>query len=526
MSIHKRFMRVFTLFSILLLGILACRKSGYSSLGGMVTGLSGDLVLQSNSGETITISKNGSFEFTQPIASGSTYSVTVLRNPPGQTCSVANARRVIRGVSSMTLFITCSASSATYTVGGSVSGLSGTVVLQNNLGDDLTLTNNGEFTFATVLANQAPYSVTVKTQPAGQVCSVSSGSGTVSSAAVTNVNVSCSTSTYTVGGSVSGLSGTVVLQNNSGDDLTITTDGPFTFATEVAHSAGYSVTVLTQPSGQVCTVTHGSGTISASVSDVSVSCVIPTYTVGGTVSGLSTGSLVLQNNGGDNLTLTSNGAFTFATGLTNSTAYSVTVLTQPTGLRCTLSNASGTISSANVTSVSVSCVSALRIFVTNSTHNAVYGGTAAAAIAAADAICMADANYPGSGTYKAMLANTSRRACSSSNCSSAGVSEHIDWVLAPNMLYTRPDGTAIGSTNSLGLLEFPLTNSFKAGSLSDLVWIGLESGWVTSSHTCSNWTSMSGTAYTGRYDTTTSSSIFYLLPPGCFINYRLYCVEQ
>ena len=39
-----------------------------------------------------------------------------------------------------------------------------------------------------------------------------------------------------------------------------------------------------------------------------------TFTVGGSVSGLS-GSLVLQDNGADNLTLTANGPFTFATGL-------------------------------------------------------------------------------------------------------------------------------------------------------------------------------------------------------------------
>ena len=39
--------------------------------------------------------------------------------------------------------------------------------------------------------------------------------------------------------------------------------------------------------------------------------VAPTYTIGGTVTGL-TGTLVLQNSGADNLTLTADGAFTFA----------------------------------------------------------------------------------------------------------------------------------------------------------------------------------------------------------------------
>jgi hypothetical protein len=55
-------------------------------------------------------------------------------------------------------------------------------------------------------------------------------------------------STVLVGGTVTGLSSdtSVVLQNNGGDDTTVTTDGPFAFAIPVASSK-YSVTVLTQP---------------------------------------------------------------------------------------------------------------------------------------------------------------------------------------------------------------------------------------------------------------------------------------
>ena len=58
--------------------------------------------------------------------------------------------------------------------------------------------------------------------------------------------------TYSVGGSVSGLSGTVVLQDNGGDDLSVSANGPFTFATKLASGAAYAVTVKTNPSGQTC----------------------------------------------------------------------------------------------------------------------------------------------------------------------------------------------------------------------------------------------------------------------------------
>ncbi len=86
-----------------------------------------------------------------------------------------------------------------YTVGGAVSGLSGTVVLQDNGGDNLSVTANGPFTFGTALPGGAAYSVTVKTNPTGQACTVSSGSGTIAAANVTSVAVSCTTNSATSG---------------------------------------------------------------------------------------------------------------------------------------------------------------------------------------------------------------------------------------------------------------------------------------------------------------------------------------
>jgi hypothetical protein len=81
------------------------------------------------------------------------------------------------------------------------------------------------------------------------------------------------------------------------------------------------------------------------------------YSVGGSVSGLSGSGLVLEDNGGDDLAVAANGTFTFPTALAVDASYSVTVKTQPSApaQTCTLGNASGTVASANVTSVSVTC---------------------------------------------------------------------------------------------------------------------------------------------------------------------------
>jgi hypothetical protein len=78
--------------------------------------------------------------------------------------------------------------------------------------------------------------------------------------------------THTVGGSVTGLVGALVLQNNAGDDLKLSADGKFTFATRVTEGAAYEVSVRTQPLWQFCIVSKGSGKAAADVADVAVAC--------------------------------------------------------------------------------------------------------------------------------------------------------------------------------------------------------------------------------------------------------------
>jgi hypothetical protein len=80
---------------------------------------------------------------------------------------------------------------STYTIGGSVSGLTGSVTLQNNAGDDLIWSANSSFAFATALEEDSPYAVTVLSDPTDQTCSVTNGSGTVAAADVTDVAVTC-----------------------------------------------------------------------------------------------------------------------------------------------------------------------------------------------------------------------------------------------------------------------------------------------------------------------------------------------
>jgi predicted transcriptional regulator len=357
---------------------VTCTTNTYT-IGGSTSGLAGTgLVLKDNGGNNLPVTANGAFVFSAPVASGAAYAVTVATQPstPTQTCTVTAGSGTVVAANITTVVVTCTTN--TYTVGGSVAGLLGTgLVLQDNGGDNLPITTNGTFVFATPVASGATYAVTVLTQPSTptQTCSVAAGTGTVAAANITTVTVTCSTNAYMIGGSTSGLSGTgLVLQDNGGNNLPVTANGAFVFSAAVASGSAYAVTILTQPTGQTCTVTNGSGTVAAAnVTTVAVACAA-SYTVGGTVAGLLSGNsgVTLQDNGGSNQTITASGAFTFLPGLPSGTAYSVTVLSPPTGYYCVVANGSGTIAAANVTTVAVTCgVIGAFLYVPNANDNTI-----------------------------------------------------------------------------------------------------------------------------------------------------------
>ena len=210
-------------------------------------------------------------------------------------------RRVGRLLSALSLLVlgACggggggSSAPNTYPIGGSVSGLASgdSVVLQGGSAGSATVSASGTFSFPTQLPSGSAYSVTVATQPATQTCSVTSGTGTVQSAAITTVSVTCVTNAYTVSGTVSGLgSGVqVVLQNNGGDATTVGANGTFAFATAVNQGAVYAVTVQTPPVGQGCAVQNGTGTMAgAPVTNVQVVCGARIHAVAGNPVGFGT----------------------------------------------------------------------------------------------------------------------------------------------------------------------------------------------------------------------------------------------
>ena len=84
---------------------------------------------------------------------------------------------------------------ASFTIGGTVSGLQGSGLVLDDLGTQLPVSENGAFTLPGTRADGLPYDVKVTHQPSDpdQVCTVSHGSGTLSGADVSDVAVDCAT---------------------------------------------------------------------------------------------------------------------------------------------------------------------------------------------------------------------------------------------------------------------------------------------------------------------------------------------
>ena len=340
---------------------VACTPNKYT-IGGTVSGLSSgaSVTLLDNGADALKVTANGAFTFATPVASGSPYKVTVSVQPTGETCTVTKGAGTVVAANITTVVVTCAVK--TFTIGGTVSGLGSSlsVTLLDNGSDSLTVAANGAFTFAKKLATGATYNVTVGTQPTGETCTVTNGSGTVGTKNVTTVSVACVVKTFTIGGTLSGLGSghSVTLLDNGSDSLALTANGTFTFATALPTGATYSVTVGTQPTGQTCTVTNGSGTVGTSnVTNVAVACTAPkTFSIGGTLSGLGSSlSVTLLDNGTDSLTRSVNGTFTFAKRLATGATYNVTVSVQPSGQTCTVTNGSGTVGTSNITNIAVAC---------------------------------------------------------------------------------------------------------------------------------------------------------------------------
>jgi hypothetical protein len=334
--------------------VTATCKNNYT-ISVAVTGLtSGSLVVKDNKSIDLTFTTDDTQTFSNVYSSGSTYTVSVKTQPSGETCTLSsNASGTI--TSDITVTATCVPN---YKISVAVTGLTGTLVVTDSKSAALTFTTNNTQTFSNTYTSGSTYSVTVQTQPAGQTCTLgSNASGTITSNIT--VTATCVTNaTYTISVAVTGLTGTLVVQDNTGAALTFTSNNTQTFSNTYTSGATYSVTVQTQPAGQTCTLSsNASGTITSNIT-VTATCAATTYSLSVSVSGLS-GTVVMQDDQGQTLTFTSNNTQTFSNTYANGATYTVSVTSQPTDQSCIPTYSTATIN-ANTTIMATCATGATR----------------------------------------------------------------------------------------------------------------------------------------------------------------------
>lgn len=198
------------LLATLIAGLAACGESEKAAptpppapavqptVGGSVSGLAGgEVVLQLNNTEELTVKADGKFKFPKPLTKGGAYSVTIKTAPSlpvKQTCAVGQGSGNIAAAPINNISVTCITN--TYAVGGTVAGLAAKskgLVLELRGGSEAKITKNGNFVFPdTRLPDGSDYNVSIKSTPAGQKCIIKAIATAPDSDTMNIVAVTCS----------------------------------------------------------------------------------------------------------------------------------------------------------------------------------------------------------------------------------------------------------------------------------------------------------------------------------------------
>ena len=192
----------------------------------------------------------------------------------------------------------------------------------------------------------------------------------------------CATSLAACGGGSGSLILHVQITGLVKDGLVLTNGGDTTdvlkagttyvqFPTLIGNDDHFDIKIKQLPVHTTCTLTDGANKANyITVQQPVLNCTTDSYNLGGAVTGLTSGVLVLAN-GHDQVSITANGgapvSFTFPTKVADGGAYGVTVLAQPaiqgvpTGQTCTVAGGTGNMPSppegqmGDVSTLAITC---------------------------------------------------------------------------------------------------------------------------------------------------------------------------
>lgn len=153
---------------------------------------------------------------------------------------------------------------ASFTVGGTISGLNNPGLVLQNGNDTVTVAAGAtSFRFNNGIDYGTEYNVTIKTQPEHMTCSVINPIGSAGRTTVIDVGISCQQNTYRLGGSVVNLQGDglLLVNGSSSGSISIAKGSTSFIAGVIPVGQAYGLAVLTQPKepAQVCTIQNGVG---------------------------------------------------------------------------------------------------------------------------------------------------------------------------------------------------------------------------------------------------------------------------
>jgi hypothetical protein len=272
------------------------------TVSGTISGLTGSgLVLQNNGAQSVNVNPlENEFHFSaQP--DGSAYLVSVASHPNGQLCTVTGGYGNINASNVTDVAVVCHQNA--WAIKGDISGLLTSLVLRNlDTGENIPLTNSdGSFNFQSQ-AEGSHYHIAVgfpgPVNPS-QSCSITNSQGVIQSDVF--LEITCTVDSFRVKARVWNMSQDMlgnltpftglVVQNNGGDDLIVNNASVFYsdhYFTPQPDLSAYSVTVLNQPDGFLCSTTDevdsSSGSFSGRDVTVNVRCFLA-YTVTPVVTG-------------------------------------------------------------------------------------------------------------------------------------------------------------------------------------------------------------------------------------------------
>jgi hypothetical protein len=184
------------------LSLAGCGGKATFPVNGTVTGLVYDGLTLTTNGMDVTVPRGATtFTFPNPLSYGDVYNVIVkpgvppapAAQPAHQFCTVANGADSAGHTASINVSVSCTMNS--FTIGGTITGLksAGLRLTNGSAGGTLTpLATDTAFTFGLPVPYNVTYGVSVLTQPATEVCSVSpNGTGIMRDAVVSNIVVTC-----------------------------------------------------------------------------------------------------------------------------------------------------------------------------------------------------------------------------------------------------------------------------------------------------------------------------------------------